>query len=62
MATFKGLVKFSSCADCWIEAVDEAAAQAYFKNMTEAQLRAATQWRDEFQAITELEVVSIEEM
>jgi len=61
MPQYKGTVKFTSCAVLYFEADDQAAADAHMSGITEAELRAETEWKNIFIGITEQEVVSVEE-
>jgi hypothetical protein len=61
MAYYKATLKFESCAECWVEADDEAGARAVLENISEADLRQATLWKDLFRAINNRSVISIAE-
>lgn len=61
MALYKGVVKFTSCAEVWFEAADQTAANAHMENITEAEIRQETLWADIFKDISAQEVVSVEE-
>ncbi len=59
MTEYKATLEFKSRATVYIEAEDQAAATIALKSISEADLRAGTQWRDLFKTLSEFTVVDI---
>ena len=61
MPEYKAILQFTSRATIYVQADDEVEATAILREISEADLRAGTQWRDLFNSLSAFSVIDIVE-